>query len=161
MQTAWESELAGYLNRLSKVQERTLEVLMRKRQAIVTSDPAAMEAASQEEELVVTSLQECVDQRRQLLEQAGAEGLPNENLCELSEALPRARRADLAEQAGQASQRARLLHHHSLVNWVVVQRTLLHLSQLLEIIATGGRLRPTYGKETRTPRTGSLVDRAV
>jgi hypothetical protein len=42
-----------------------------------------------------------------------------------------------------------------------VQRTVLHLSQMLEIIATGGRTQPTYGNSPRAHRGGSLIDQAV
>jgi hypothetical protein len=44
---------------------------------------------------------------------------------------------------------------------VVVQRTLIHLSQMLEIIATGGQMQPTYGKKESVQARGALVDRAV
>jgi hypothetical protein len=53
------------------------------------------------------------------------------------------------------------VQHHSLTNWVLVQRTLIHLSQMLEIIATGGRMKPTYGEGGRTDAGGSLVDQAA
>ena len=61
----------------------------------------------------------------------------------------------------------RLLQHHSLTNWVLVQRTLIHLSQVLEIIATGGRLKPTYGKDDSADsggfpgRSGGLANLAT
>ena len=161
MQTAWDAEIAAFLTRLSTVQQRTLEVLMRKREAIVAADSAALVAAGQVEQEIITSLQECLDDRQRLLNRARAEGLPSQSLHRLTEALPHNLRKGLTEQVRQATQRARLLHHHSVVNWVVVQRTVLHLSQLLEIIATGGRLRPTYGRESRNQASGALVDRAV
>jgi hypothetical protein len=44
---------------------------------------------------------------------------------------------------------------------VLVQRSLLHLSQLIEIIATGGRPQPTYGNGPERQNCGSLVDRAA
>jgi hypothetical protein len=53
----------------------------------------------------------------------------------------------------------RLLQHQSLTNWVVAQRTVLHLSQMIEIIATGGKLKPTYGKSDAALARGALVDR--
>ncbi len=49
----------------------------------------------------------------------------------------------------------------TITNWVVAQRTLIHLSQLLEIIATGGRMKPTYGKEEAEHTTGGLVNQVV
>lgn len=161
MQTAWESELADFLTRLSSVQAETLGVLMRKREAILAHDTAALEAAGEDEGKIVTRLTECLDERRRLLERAGAEGRPSQGLRELAESFPGAKRNGLADQVRQAHHRARLLQHHSVANWILIQRTLLHLAQLLEIIATGGRLQPTYGKETRTQPSGTLVDRAI
>jgi hypothetical protein len=42
-----------------------------------------------------------------------------------------------------------------------VQRTMLHLSHMVEIIATGGQLKPTYGKGGATTNSGALMDQAV
>jgi hypothetical protein len=58
----------------------------------------------------------------------------------------------------EARSRTRLLQHQSLTNWVIIQRTLLHLSQVIEIIATGGRMQPTYDKN---PARGALVDQTA
>jgi hypothetical protein len=52
----------------------------------------------------------------------------------------------------------RLLQNQSITNWVLAQRSLLHVSQLLEIIATGGRLQPTYGEGETVNAVGSLQD---
>jgi hypothetical protein len=43
----------------------------------------------------------------------------------------------------------------------LVQKALIHLSQLLEIIATGGAFQPTYHKGGPVPAGGALMDRAV
>jgi hypothetical protein len=63
----------------------------------------------------------------------------------------------------EAAERSRLLQHQCLTNWVLVQRTLLHLSQLIEIIATGGRLQPTYSNSTdrHSPHGGAMVGGAL
>jgi len=161
MQTSFESDLAAFLQRLSAVQDRTLEVLARKRRMLVESDVPGLEAAGQEERQLVESLQQCLDQREELLGRARQEGLPSESVRSLTKALPGQARRDLLDQVQQATLRSRLLQHHSLTNWVLVQKTLIHLSQLLEIIATGGRLQPTYGKDQCAGPTGALVDRAV
>jgi hypothetical protein len=55
----------------------------------------------------------------------------------------------------------RLLHHQSLANWVLAQRTLLHIAQMLEIVATGGRLQPTYDPANVSSPGGALVDHAA
>ena len=161
MQTVWESEIAAFLRDLSAVQDRTLDLLTRKRRMLVEADQEGLAALGTEEQGVLQSLQECLQRRESLLDRAGSEGLPSDSIRSLTRALPRGSRRGLLDEVDQARSRARLLHHHGLLNCVLVQKTLIHLSQLLEIIATGGRLQPTYGKAVHAPGGGALVDREV
>lgn len=161
MQTSWESELAKFLTGLSAVQDESLEILTRKTKLLAACDRQGLADLGQEEEHLIAKLQDCMRQRQALLEQAESEGLPSDNIRSLAKALPGATRGKLVAQMAQVSSRARLLQHHSLTNWVVVQRTLIHLSQLLEIIATGGKQKPTYGNEESAQSTGALVNQVV
>lgn len=158
--TPWEADLAGLLNELSATQQELLAVLASKRQYLVTADLAGMKSLEPREQSLVERLQACYRQRGELLARAAAEGLPSDSVQSLSSALPGVGDT-LARQLDEAGQRTRHLQHQSLTNWVIVQRTLLHLAQLLEIIATGGRARPTYGKGDSVNTTGSLVDQAA
>ena len=160
MQSAWESELASFLSRLSTVQEQTLDVLVRKGRLLAKADLAGLTALNSEEEQLVAGLQECLREREELLQRAGREGLPAKDIRSLAAALPNGSRSPIQKQTREAAHRAQLLRHRSLVNWVLVQKTLIHLSQLLEIIATGGKLQPTYHKDRPAPASGVLVDRA-
>ena len=161
METTWDSELAKFLTELSAVQDETLEVLTRRRSLLLAADAEGLAKVGRQEEELIGRLQDCLERREDLLQQAAAEGLPSDSIRSLTKALPGPQGKELAERAHQASRRARLLQHHSLTNWLVVQRTLLHLSQILEIIATGGRMQPTYCKDEPVTATGALVDRAV
>jgi flagellar biosynthesis/type III secretory pathway chaperone len=155
------SELASLLAELSAIQTDLLAVLTDKRHRLLTSDTAAMEALREKEAELIGRLQACQERRQALLAQAAAEGLPSSNLTKLAEALPASERTALSPRIREAAARMRILQHHSLTNWVLVQRTLIHLSQVLEIIATGGRLKPTYGKGDSLDSGGVLVDRAA
>ena len=161
MDIAWDSELAQFLTDLSTVQEETLQLLTAKRELLVHMDAAGLAALAPREETLIARLQQCLDRREQLLQRAAGEGLPASDLQTLAKAIPGSQRRQVDAQLQSAASRTRLLRHHSLTNWVLVQRTLLHLGQMLEIIATGGRLRPTYekGKPSATP--GSLMDWAA
>jgi len=161
MEPAWESELASFLSHLSTVQEKTLDVLVRKGKLLAEADVAGLTALGTEEDQLVEGLQECLREREELLRRAGREGLPAQDVRSLAKVVPGRSRSHVQEQVRLASHRARLLRHHSLVNWVLVQKALIHLSQLLEIIATGGRLQPTYHKDRPTPASGALVDRSA
>ncbi len=161
METAWESELASFLTELSAVQDESLEILTTKRELLVAADVDGLAEVTRREQGLIERLQGCLERRAKLLERAGREGLPSESIRSLAAALPDGEKKELTDQLNEATGRTRLLRHHSLTNWVLVQRTLIHLSQMLEIIATGGRLEPTYGQEESVDARGALVDRAA
>jgi hypothetical protein len=161
METSWESELATLLTDLLAVQDELLGTLTRKRQLLVNADSDGLTAIGRQEEQLIGRLQECLRRREALLARAAREGLPSASIRALSRALPRAGRGPLEDRVRLAGSRARLLKHHSFTNWVLAQRTLIHLSQMLEIIATGGRLQPTYGGGEPAAASGALVDRAA
>ena len=161
MQSSLESDLAGLLSDLLAGQNELLAILSRKREMLVAVNTEAMPSVAVEEQRLLGTLQDCLRRREQLLARAGTEGLPSTSIQALTESLPPAQRAPLARQITAAGSRARLLQHQSLIHWVIVQRTLIHLSQLLEIIATGGRPQPTYGEVGSRCAGGALVDQEV
>lgn len=157
----WDHELSSLLDELSSVQEELLQLLSRKHSLLAAGDVPGLRALQPQEEELAARLQACHERRRLLLAQAAAQGLPAHDLRTLSTALGPEGQRRLAPQLAQAAQRLQLLRHHSLANWVLVQRTLLHLSQLLEILATGGRESPTYTKTGPHIPSGSLMDQAA
>jgi membrane carboxypeptidase/penicillin-binding protein PbpC len=161
MQGPWESEIAALLTDLLGVQGELLAMLAKKRECLRTADAQGLAALAPEEQRLADALQAAVRRREALLRRAADEGLPNASIQALAGALPADERGRLRPELQHASGQAALLRHQSFVNWVIVQRTLLHLSQVLEIIATGGQLQPTYGRGGPVEATGALVDRAA
>jgi FlgN protein len=161
MTDTWESEIASLLQELADVQSTLLGVLSEKRHVLATSNHAALAALASREQDLIERLQACHERRQQLLSRAEAEGMPADSIGALSEQLAPESRGRVQAGIHEAAERSRLLQHQSLTNWVLVQRTLLHLSQLIEIIATGGRLKPTYGNGSDRQASGALVDRAA
>lgn len=159
--TDWETAIADLLDELSLVQDELLDALTSKRDVIVAGDIKKLEAIQQRELELGERLQACHDRRAELLQHAAQQGLPGDSISKLASALPADKRNGLGETVQQVSARTQLLRHHSLANWVLAQRSLLHLSQLLEILATGGKTKPTYSKEESPHARGNLVDRAA
>lgn len=157
----WERDLTALLHDLSATQSDLLSLLDDKRRLIIARDTAGLAELASREEAIVVRLQTCQQKRRDLLELAASRRLPSDSIRSLAKALPEPARAEMVEQVEEAGRRFRLLNHQSLTNWVLIQRNLLHLSQLLEIIATGGRKNPTYGKVEPARTGGSLVDQAA
>lgn len=154
----WEAEVNSLLAELSATQTELLEVLQQRRERLTVVDLDGLAALQPREEELATRLEECQRRRSELLTAAQAEGLPSDSIGSLAAAASGSRRGKLSEGVKQASARMRLLQHHGLANWVLAQRSLLHVSQLLEIIATGGRMQPTYGDKESVYSRGSLVN---
>ena len=154
----WETSLAEMLDDLSSIQEELLQVLNEKRENLASSDAQGSQQLQDREQQVCRRLEDFRDRRAALLSDAKEQGLPSSNLAVLAAAAKRADAGELEKQVAAASHRMRILQQHSLTNWVIAQRSLLHVSQLLEIIATGGRLKPTYGKGKTLKSSGALVD---
>ncbi len=161
MNINWESELSQLLDRLATSQQQLLDLLANKHDLLQRRDHVALAALLPEEEAICTELQACHDHRQHLLDQAASEGLPADSIQSLAKALPDENAQNLQQPLDASVQRAKLLRHQSISQWVVVQQTLLHLSNMLEIIATGGQRKPTYGKGGTIESSGALMDQAV
>jgi hypothetical protein len=156
-----ESEIVAFLTELSSAQTDMLELLVEKREFLVKYDGEGLASIVPREERLLARLQTCLDRRAELLALADRRGISHTSIRELADSLAGSKRSPLAKTVQQASSQARILQHNSVTNWVLVQRTLIHLSQMLEIIATGGRPQPTYGKGDAPSSSGALVDQAA
>lgn len=159
----WEQAITQLLADLSGTQQELLEVLAEKRARLASVDVAGMNELQTREQSLLERLQACHLRREELLAAATHEGLPGDSMTSLAKhAVPAGKHASgekLRKELATTASRMRLLQTQSLTNWVVAQRSLLHVSQLLEIIATGGRLQPTYGVgEGGLHTRGGLVD---
>lgn len=161
MQADWENDLADLLRDLTSVQAELLQVLTGKQRLLARADTDNVAAMQAREQALVERLETCHQRRSTLLQQAAGEGLPAKTLRALATALPSREQESLKPQFNLAEARGRLLRHQSLANWVLAQRTLLHLAQLLEIIATGGSPCPTYEQGASAPSAGTLLNEAV
>ena len=155
---SWESDLAGLLEDLTQVQEELLAVLGRKRQCMAAGDLRGMKELQPAEQALCDRLQACHDRRGELLQEVAEDGMATGSLGGLASLLEPQGARDLGREVKQAASRMSLLQHNCLVNWVLAQKALLHASQMLEIIATGGRLQPTYGNRAGRTASGALVD---
>jgi hypothetical protein len=154
----WEQELALLLSDLSNVQTELLELLAEKRQFMARNEIDGMLALQEREQQLGLRLQACQDRRGELLALAATQGLPHDSLENLATSLTAGKRGQVQRQIRDASLRMRTQQLQSLTNWVLAQRTMLHLAQMLEIVVTEGRPQPTHGRFDATIAAGALVD---
>ena len=161
METHWETQLAQLLARLAAAQQELLALLSTKSEFLKERDHEGLASLQPREESILAELQECFQQRQQLLEEAGEAGMPADSIRSLMAALPRDSTQTLQRPLDTSIKQSLLLRHQSVAQWVFVQRTILHLSNMLEIIATGGRPEPTYGERGARESSGALMDQAA
>jgi flagellar biosynthesis/type III secretory pathway chaperone len=154
----FEAAISALLDELSSVQTELLDVLQQKRHALAAADLPRLAELQPREETLAERLAACHDRRTELLAAAAQEGLPSDNVAKLATRVSAGKSGALGQRVKETASRLRLLQHQSLANWVLAQRSLLHVSQLLEIIATGGRMQPTYGDKESVHARGSLVN---
>lgn len=153
-----EQETASFLQELSDVQADLLAVLHRKREQMVANDLDAMGQTLVSEQSLLERLDQLRDSRQALLANARGKGMPSESVQSLAKALEDDDSQGLHQQASNAQNAMRHIQNETLTNFVLAQQTVLHLSQLLQIIATGGRIKPTYETENASNQGGTLVD---
>lgn len=157
LHSTWESQLAALLDELFSVQSELLQVLKAKQQALARADVVRMVDLHPREAQLADRLAQCHRRREELLSAARQEGFAAENLEALASCVEAESPGKLGNQVKQAAARMRLLQHQSMANWVLAQRALLHVAQVLEIIATGGRMQPTYGDRELPAAKGVLL----
>ncbi len=161
MTNHWEKDVDELLTEIMQVQDDALAVLAQKRECLRRFDLQGLNATDGRDEELLGKLQSCIRRREDLLAKAKEEKLPSNNIRTLAKAIPSSRRDELNQRIAVSQSRARLLQHQSMTNWLIIQKTLIHLSQMLEIIATGGRLQPTYCEGEPVNSSGGLVDQAA
>ncbi len=154
----WNQEISTYLGELTEVQRELLDVLNEKRAKMAALDAEGLEALQPRANELAERLSQCHSRRQELLAAAASEGKPSDSLRSVASSLAGNAGRGLETEVNSAADRVRLLRHHSVTNWVAAQRTLLHLAEMLEIIATGGRLQSTYSPGEAAHARGMLLN---
>jgi len=154
-----ERELVDFLGDLSALQDDLLAVLNDKRKALSRGDLTGISELQGREESLLGRLNEMQSRRDSLLARAGNEGRPRQNLERLAHSIDHTTGTALTPRISAMNARTRILRGGAFTNWLLAHRTLLHLSQLVEIIATGGRMKRTYTEGESVHARGALLDR--
>ena len=122
-----------------------------------SSQATELEAASQKTEELVRRLEGLLAERQELLELLGsARGGSCQSLQSAVAPLPEDLRRPLLERMERLGAVAGQVRHHAAANWMVSRRAHAFVTELLDVIATGGQGRPTYGGSVENG--GTFVD---
>jgi FlgN protein len=167
LSTLW-LELMNFLSSLEQTQDAMIELLASKRRALDKFQPEELARLAPREEELATQLGALIAKRAEILAQARSAGISAETLKELAGAIGRhsgdARLAAAVAAANtritRAQERTMQLRHESWIHWIISHKNYQHYSDVLEMIAHGGRASPTYG-DPPGGGGGALLDAAV
>ena len=160
--SVWQTELIAFLEQLQAAQNEIMALADKKRQLFGNNDMVAIANMVADEQSGVVKMRECLAKREKLLQYAAAEGLPSESIEVLAKEVVPKSNEEFYRLFRSTQYQTRLLQRHNLTNWIIAQRSVLHVSQMLEIIATRGLKKSTYTrKHVKNIGTsgGSIVDK--
>ncbi|MDR1480452.1 MAG: flagellar protein FlgN [Planctomycetaceae bacterium] len=132
-----------FLDQLSAIQELAITVLREKQFLLVNAERSALDAIAVRENELLVQLKNIQDKRKAILQRAEKNGIKTDSIATLCEQMfPN--NIDLRRRIDAAKQRSRQIHIIALSNWTMTQRSITHLSQIMELIETRGLGKTTY-----------------
>jgi hypothetical protein len=160
--TEWLDTAHAFVQELKATQEELLAALRGRRSMLYSPSADAAVAIAPLDHSLLERLQDCVQRRADLLRTAAHVGWPAETLRAAAMAQPDSeQRRRLQAALAQAQSLSRQLQLAGMTQWMLAQRSLAHVGQLLEILATGAPQPPTYGNGPVSTARGGLLDQAA
>lgn len=162
MTSADLTAVADYLDEYLDVQQSLLDVMSAKLDVLAKRSLEEARALDAREAELVERLKHCVERRQGLLADPGLNETRQPTLKRLVESIgkPNEEAADggLSRRFDAAERNNRELRMRSVSAWVLAQRSVVHWSQMLEIVAAQGQNVPTYKRDRKLRSRGALID---
>jgi hypothetical protein len=153
-------EIEEFLVAIDETQDALGAAYRDKRAAIRQANAAEINRITKIEEARVVELQVYLRRREQILQRALQMGLPADSLESVARTLPEPFRDSLLAHIEKTRRAADANRRESWILWIVCKQSLRFFSDVVELIANGGRRTPIYsaraGVELSTG--GALLD---
>jgi len=156
-----KTDIKKFLTQLIESQHRMLAVLHKKQAILVKPNPEAMESMSHEEEKAMSDMQDILKRRDDLLMAARLQNIRSHSIEQLCEHFfpCNIEVQKLLAESKHRTQQIRLLAY---TNWTMSRKSLIHVSQILELLETRGQGKTTYQPQAnRDTSHGGFVDRVA
>jgi hypothetical protein len=155
-------DIEDLLVAIDETQAALAGVYRDKRAAIRQANGPGLDRLTTIEETLVADLQVHLRRREQILQQARQLGLPADSLSSVVRTLDEPLRERLIAQIDETRRVADANRRESWILWIVCKQSLRFFTDVLELIANGGRRAPIYlarpGAVAELSTGGSLLD---
>lgn len=159
MTSAWLDELTRFAQVLDQSQQALLSVLRQRRQSLQNGTVLELERFNEAGRQAAQRLQVLGAWRQRLIADAQRDGAHGDTLveilaCEVTPATELLRGKLLLYQRRFAE-----VQREAWIEWVVTQRSSAYYTEVLELIAHGGKTSPVYSDQplSATPTTGGVM----
>jgi len=155
-----KTDLLDFLDQLIETQNQMLAVLHRKQALLVRPEKEAIASISVEEEEAVEKMQQVLSRREELLTAARLQNVNGDSIEQLCEHFfPRNIEVNkILDEVKHKTHQIRLLAY---TNWTMSRQSMIHVSQILELLETRGQGKTTYHPRPPCASGGGLVDRVA
>jgi hypothetical protein len=157
-----EQDIEELLVSIDETQDTLSAAYRDKRAAIRQANSPEIDRLTKVEESSVADLQVHLRRREQILQQARQLGLPADSLTGVVQTFDEPHRERLLAQIEQTRRMADANRRESWILWIVCKQSLRFFSDVIELIANGGRRAPIYlarpGAVAELSTGGALLD---
>jgi len=156
-----KTDLLDFLNQLIETQDQMLAVLHEQQKVLVRPEKEAMAMVTAKEKGALDQMQQVLDRREELLTTARLQNISGDTIEQLcGQFFPR--NIEVHKMLDEAKHRTHQIRLLAYTNWTLSRKSMIHVSQILELLETQGRGQTTYHQRRNTGTSGGgFVDRVA
>jgi hypothetical protein len=156
-----KTDIQNFLNQLIEAQAQMLAVLHKKQAILARPENDAMALISAEEEKSLVMMQNVLQRREELLTSARLQNFPCDSIEQLCNHFF-SHNIEVQKMLSEAWHRTQQIRLVCYTNWTISRKSLIHISQILELLETQGQGKTTYQPQaSNRPSRGHSVDRVA
>ena len=155
-----KTDLQDFLSQLVETQEQMLVVLRKKQAILVRPEKEALTQVSAEEKQMLEKMQNALNRREELLTAARLQSIGSDSIEQLcGHFFPR--NVEMQKMLNEVKHRAHQIRLLAYTNWTMSRKSMIHVSQILELLETRGQGKTTYHPRPTDASGGGFVDRVA
>jgi hypothetical protein len=156
-----KEDILDFLNQLIESQTQMIAILHKKQVVLVKPETKAMALISAEEEQILETMQNILQRREELLTTARLQNIRGDSIEQLcGHFFPH--NTDVQKMLDETKHRTQQIRLLAYTNWTMSRKSLIHVSQILELLETRGQGKTTYQPQTNPEASrGGFVDRVA
>ena len=155
-----KTDLLDFLNQLIETQKQMFDVLHKKQKMLVKPEKVALAKITAEEEHMVEKMQQVLNRREELLTSARLQNIDGDSIEQLCRHFFPCN-VEVQKLLDEVKHRVHQIHLLAYTNWTMSRKSMIHVSQILELLETRGQGKTTYHPRHSDGSGGSFVDRVA